>query len=124
MFRRGQPKLAGRKKGTQNKSTQSVGQFCRDVLETTEFQEKWRDYFKTTPLRVIEPKLLTMAFAYAYGKPRERFESTGMEGGKPLEVEHKLDLTKISDEDLKTLEEITLRAEGRTVKVIESVSLN
>lgn len=77
MFKPGQPKIAGRKKGTQNKSTQSVGQFCRDVLETTEFQEKWRDYFRTTPLRAMEPKLLALAFAYAYGKPRERVESTG-----------------------------------------------
>ena len=81
MFKPGQPKIAGRKKGTQNKSTQSVGQFCRDVLETTEFQEKWRDYFKTTPLRLMEPKLLALAFAYAYGKPRERVESTGAGNG-------------------------------------------
>lgn len=76
MFKRGQPKIAGRKKGVPNKSTTEVGIFCRDVLETAEFQEKWRDYFRTTPLRLMEPKLLALAFAYAYGKPRERVEST------------------------------------------------
>ena len=81
MFKRGQPKIAGRKKGVPNKSTTEVGVFCRDVLETAEFQEKWRDYFRTTPLRLMEPKLLGLAFAYGYGKPRERVESTGAGGG-------------------------------------------
>ena len=28
-------------------------------------------------MRAMEPKLLALAFAYAYGKPRERVESTG-----------------------------------------------
>ena len=80
-FQEGQPRpaKAEHRAGTPNKSTQDVGQFCREVLETAEFQEKWRDYFKTTPLRVMEPKLL--AFAYAYGKPRERVELTGAESG-------------------------------------------
>lgn len=121
MFKPGQPKLAGRKKGTQNKSTQSVGQFCRDVLETAAFQEKWRAYFETTPLRVMEPRLLALAFAYAYGKPRERLESTGAEGGQPLQVahRHKLDLANLSDEDLLRLKEIAMRANGRTMKMIE-----
>jgi len=85
-FQKGEPRPAnaGRRAGTPNKSTQDVGQFCREVLETAEFQEKWRDYFTTTPLRVMEPKLLALAFAYAYGKPRERVELTGAEGD-PLE---------------------------------------
>lgn len=123
-FQIGQPRPAnaGRRAGPPNKSTQDVGQFCREVLETAEFQEKWRDYFQATPLPLMEPKLLTMAFAYGYGRPHERLESTGAEGGKPLQVEprHKLDLANLSDEDLLTLQEITLRAEGRTVQMIES----
>lgn len=58
---------------------QEVGQFCREVLDTQEFRRKWRDYFAKTPLHRMEPKLLAMDFAYAYGKPRERVELTGAE---------------------------------------------
>lgn len=85
-FKKGEPRPAnaGRRAGTPNKSTQDVGQFFREVLETAEFQEKWRNYFTTMPLRVMEPKLLALAFACAYGKPRERVELTGAESG-PLE---------------------------------------
>lgn len=123
-FQKGQPRPAnaGRRAGTPNKSTQDVGQFCREVLETAAFQEKWRDYFETTPLCVMEPRLLAMAFAYGYGRPHERLESAGAEGGKPLQVEPrpKLNLANLSVEDLRTLQEITLRAEGRTVQMIES----
>jgi hypothetical protein len=41
-FQKGQPRpeKAGRRAGTPNKSSQEVGRFCRDVLETREFQEK------------------------------------------------------------------------------------
>ena len=84
MFKPGQPKLVGRKKGTPNKSTQSVGQLCRKILETHEFRQKWREYFVKTPMNRIEPKLLVLVFAYAYGKPREHIELTGTECG-PLE---------------------------------------
>ena len=82
-FQIGQPRpaKAGRRAGTPNKSTQDVGQFCREVLETAAFQEKWRAYFETTPLCVMEPRLLALAFTYGYGKPRERVESTGAGGG-------------------------------------------
>ena len=122
-FQKGHPRpaKAGRRAGTPNKSTQDVGQFCREVLETAAFQEKWRAYFETTPLCVMEPRLLALAFTYGYGRPHERLESTGAEGGKPLQAEHrqKMDLTKLSIEDLQTLREIALRAEGRTVKMIE-----
>ena len=82
VFEKGQPRspTAGRRLGTPNKSTQEVGQFCREVLETEEFQRKWRHYFTKTPLHLMEPKLLTLAFHYAYGRPRERVELSGVEG--------------------------------------------
>jgi hypothetical protein len=86
LFQKGQPRpaKAGRRVGTPNKSTQEVGQFCREVLETPEFRQKWREYFLKTPLHRMEPKLLALCFSYAYGKPREHIELTGAEGG-PLE---------------------------------------
>ena len=79
-FQKGRPKTGGRKRGSLNKSTQDVGQFCREVLETEEFQRKWHHYFTKFPLERMEPKLLTLAFHYAYGRPRERIELTGVDG--------------------------------------------
>jgi hypothetical protein len=86
LFEKGKPRppTAGRRTGTPNKSTQEVGQFCREVIESPAFQKQWREYFTTRPLYRMEPKLLALAFAYAYGKPRERVELTGAESG-PLE---------------------------------------
>ena len=83
LFQKGQPRpaKAGRRAGTPNKSTQGVGQFCRDVLETPEFRQKWHEYFAKTPLHRMEPKLLALVFAYAYGRPRQRIEMTGAESG-------------------------------------------
>ena len=84
LFQKGQPRpaKAGRRTGTLNKSTQEVGQFCREVIESPAFQKQWREYFTTRPLHRMEPRLLALAFAYAYGKPRERVESTGAGGGQ------------------------------------------
>ena len=73
-FQKGRLKTGGRKLGSPNKSTQEVGQFFREVLEREELQCKWRQYFTKTPLERMEPKLLTLAFHYAYGRPRERIE--------------------------------------------------
>jgi hypothetical protein len=86
LFLKGEPRpaKAGRRAGTPNKTTQEVGQFCREVLETPEFRQKWREYFTKTPLHRMEPKLLALTFAYAYGRPCERVELTGAESG-PLE---------------------------------------
>jgi hypothetical protein len=86
LFQKGEPRpaTAGRRAGTLNKSTQEVGQFCREVIESPAFQRQWREYFTTRPLHRMEPKLLALAFAYAYGKPRERVELTGAENA-PLE---------------------------------------
>jgi hypothetical protein len=86
LFQKGLPRpaKAGRRVGTPNKTTQKVGQFCREVLETPEFRQKWREYFLKTPLHRMEPKLLTLCFSYGYGKAREHIELTGAEGG-PLE---------------------------------------
>lgn len=84
-FQKGEPRpaKAGRRAGTPNKSTQSIGLFCREVLETPQFQEKWKNYFLAVPLEAMDPRLLLIAFSYAYGRPRERVELTGAEGGPP-----------------------------------------
>jgi hypothetical protein len=76
LFKKGEPrpKNAGRRAGTQNKSSQEVGQFFREILETPAFREKWRSYLLETPLDLIEPKLLILAFSYGYGRPQERVE--------------------------------------------------
>lgn len=81
LFQKGEARLptAGRRRGTKNKSTQQVGQFCREVLDTKEFQQKWRQYFLKTPLERIEPRLLTLAFHYAYGRPHQGIELSGVD---------------------------------------------
>jgi hypothetical protein len=75
-FQKGQPRpeKAGRRAGTPNKSSQEVGHFFREILEAPAFRDKWRNYFLDTPLDLIEPKLLILAFSYGYGRPRERLE--------------------------------------------------
>ncbi|MDH4246084.1 MAG: hypothetical protein OEV38_20285 [Nitrospira sp.] len=82
-FERGRLKTGGRQRGSPNKSTQKVRRLCREVLETEEFQHKWRQYFANTSLDEIEPKLLTLAFHYAYGRPREQIQLSGMDSDTP-----------------------------------------
>ena len=83
-FQKGMPRpaAAGRRAGTRNRSSQDIGQFCREVLETPEFRRKWQLYFEQTPLDQMDPRLLALAFTYGYGKPRERMESRGPENGQ------------------------------------------
>jgi len=78
LFQKGEPRSAkaGPRAGTPSKSTQSVGQFCREFLETPEFQERWKNYTLTVPLEAMDVRLLLIAFNYA-GRPRERVELTG-----------------------------------------------
>ena len=77
-FQKGRLKTGGRKLGSPNNTTQVFGQFCRSVLETEQFQRKWHWYLTQTPIEQIEPKLLTLVFHYAYGRPREQIELSGV----------------------------------------------
>lgn len=74
---KGHPRYGGRKKGAINKTAQEVGAFMRDTLENPRWQDKWRQYFFETPLQKIEAKLVMIAYAYAYGKPRETISVNG-----------------------------------------------
>lgn len=55
-------------------------------------------------------KAIEVALSRAYGKPRERVELTGADGG-PV----KMDLTRLSDEELSTLERIVRKGTGAEV---------
>ena len=67
-FQKGAPRApnAGRKKGSQNKSTGTIGDFARSVVEDVEYREQIRVRARTGAL---PPAIEAMLYAYAYGKP-------------------------------------------------------
>lgn len=81
MFKPGQPKLAGRRKGTPNKATFEIQQACREygpaMIARLVHLANSRDGH-------IAIKAIGLLLAYGFGKPRERVELTGTEGA-PLE---------------------------------------
>lgn len=71
-------KTGGRQKGTPNKATIEVQARCRELIESPTYVE----YFKhRLEVGQLPPALEALAWHYAYGKPTERVEMTGAEGG-------------------------------------------
>ena len=88
-------KTGGRRKGSINKSTpelpalvaarlerDTVVDRCRALIESDEYQTYFRHRLMVGQLA---PALEALSWYYAYGKPRERVEVTGADGG-PIEV--------------------------------------
>ncbi len=71
-------KTGGRKAGTPNKRDGEIEARCKALIEEPGYQ----DYF-THRLRngTLPPMLEAMTWHYAYGKPIERQEQTGPDGG-------------------------------------------
>ena len=78
-FKKGQ---GGRPKGVRNKATVAVEARCREILESPEYVKYFNHRLMVGQL---PPALESMVWAYAYGKPSERMELTGLEGG-PLVI--------------------------------------
>ena len=78
-FKKGQ---GGRPKGVPNKATGEIAARCRALIEDPEYQKYFGHRFAVGQL---PPALEAMVWAYAYGKPSERMELTGLEGG-PLVI--------------------------------------
>lgn len=71
-------KTGGRKKGTPNRAGGEVEARCRALIESTTYQ----DYFqRRLSDGTLPPMLEKMAWEYAYGKPVERLEHSGPQGG-------------------------------------------
>jgi len=71
-------KTGGRSKGTPNKATVEVETRCREILESPEYVKYFNHRLMVGQLPA---PLETMVWAYAYGRPRERMEVTGLAGG-------------------------------------------
>lgn len=77
-FRAGQ---GGRKPGARNKNTRDAEAVCRKLVE----DKVYRSQFKKRLLAATLPSSLeAMLWHYAYGKPKERLEVTGDDGGPVL----------------------------------------
>lgn len=63
----------GRAKGTPNKVTVEIRQFCREVLSGEEYRKALRERIRKGKL---SPPVEVMIWGYAYGKPPEKVELT------------------------------------------------
>ena len=74
-FKKGQ---GGRPKGAKNRVTSDVGIFCRELVQSSGY----RKYFEHRLLvGQLPPALEALTWHYAYGKPVERLEHAGPDGG-------------------------------------------
>ncbi len=85
-FKKGQPKIGGRKPGSANKATLEIKARIDKVLEGDAGWEKLREQFNNGELSV--PVLLRL-IEYRIGKPKESLEVSGPDGG-PMEHVAKL----------------------------------
>ena len=84
-------KYGGRTKGTPNKVQKDVAERCRAMIESPEYVAYFQHRLMVGQLA---PALEALSWHYAYGKPRERVEVTGADGG-PIEVhDHLIALVK------------------------------
>lgn len=71
-------KTGGRQKGVPNKTTGEIGARCRALLES----DGYLAYFKhRLDVGSLPPALEALTWHYAYGKPMERHELSGVGGG-------------------------------------------
>lgn len=78
MFKPGQPKLAGRRKGTPNKATFEIQQACREYGPAMIARLV---QLVSHPDGHVAIRASQLLLAYAYGKPRERIEVSGTNSG-------------------------------------------
>lgn len=96
-------KTGGRQKGVRNKRTEGIEAFARSILEDPDYQRHLRERALTGALA---PAVETMLFWYCYGKPVERIEQSGPDGG-PMQYQ---DLTP--DERQQRIQELAARTNG------------
>ena len=74
-FHKGHKKLGGRKAGTPNKRTLDLKEFFRGLLTDPIILQKWKDELHSSkPLGRSNFKLIELAYAYAWGKPKEKID--------------------------------------------------
>ena len=97
-FKRGRRKTGGRKKGTPNKATTEARTLCRNLVSDEEYRRRFRDRFVKGQL---PPRLESMVWQYAYGKPRQ--EEPVVDGDEgPTELR----ITVVPKREVKPLREV------------------
>lgn len=76
-------KTGGRKAGVPNRATQEVEARCRALIEASDYAQSFAQRFQSGQL---PPALEAMTWHYAYGKPTERMEVSGKDGGPMLHL--------------------------------------
>jgi hypothetical protein len=80
-FKKGE---GGRPRGVRNKATVEVEARCRALVEAADYQA---DFMRRLKAGQLPPQLEALTWHYAYGKPVERQEISGPDGGPiPIEV--------------------------------------
>ena len=87
-FVKGMKKVGGRKKGTPNKYSGVGREFARRMLGDKAYLKSLRERLR----RGKAPEIEKLHFLYAYGRPLEKIELTGADGG-PIETINRGDLT-------------------------------
>ena len=78
MFKPGQKKLGGRKKGVKNKRVPEIRTFARNLLADRDYRRTLRARLKDLTL---DPGLIRMLYQYAFGRPPDKLEISGPDGG-------------------------------------------
>lgn len=87
-FVKGMKKVGGRTKGSVNKYAGVGREFARRMLGDKEYLKSLRERLR----RGKAPEIEKLLFLYAYGRPLEKIELTGADGG-PIETIDRTDLT-------------------------------
>jgi hypothetical protein len=69
---------AGRPKGARNKTSRAAEGVCRKLVDDKDYRKAFEKRFKAGELA---PALEALVWHYAFGKPTERHEHSGVEGG-------------------------------------------
>lgn len=75
---KGLPKAGGRKKGTKNKASNGIRKFSLQLLMDPIYRRELRKRLKD---HTIDPGIHRMLYQYAYGRPPEKIELSGPDGG-------------------------------------------
>lgn len=102
-FAVGRSKTGGRKKGTPNRISGEARTLARELIGDLDYQIALRSRLRTGRAGAIE----TLIWAYAFGKPTQPVAMVEAEAEEPL------DLSVLSDQEVRQLHDILDAAQSR-----------
>ena len=90
---KGTPKTGGRKKGGLNRVTREVRDWAKSIFEDPKVQQRTLEMAQEGKL---PPGVFTELLHYAFGKPKETHELTGLDGG-PVETITRIERVILDD---------------------------